>query len=52
MSHTKAGRTKKAHDAERRQRERELAEALERGDEPEPPLEDTGPGGRRGDADS
>ncbi|SEW25928.1 hypothetical protein [Natrinema salifodinae] len=36
MAHTKSGRTKKAHDAERRQRERELAEALERRDEPEP----------------
>ncbi|SEQ78633.1 hypothetical protein [Natrinema salaciae] len=40
MTHTKAGRTKKAHDTERRQRERELVEALERADEAEPPLED------------
>ncbi|ELY65560.1 hypothetical protein [Natrinema versiforme] len=40
MSHTKAGRTKKAHDTERRQRKRELAEALERGDEAEPSLEE------------
>ena len=39
MADTKKGRTKKARDAENRQRERDLAEARERGDEAEPPRE-------------
>ena len=33
------GRDKQARDAERRQREREIAEELERADEPEPPVD-------------
>lgn len=36
MGDTKRGREKQTADEERRQRERELAEALERVDEPEP----------------
>jgi len=36
MADDKRGRDKQAHDEERRQRERELDEALERGDEAEP----------------
>jgi len=36
MADDKQGRDKQAHDEERRQRERELDEALERGDEGEP----------------
>ncbi|WP_254762421.1 hypothetical protein [Natrinema marinum] len=40
MADTKASRIEKARNAERRQRERELSEALERSDEPEPPRED------------
>jgi len=39
MADTKKGRTKKARDAENRQRKRDLAEARERGDEAEPPRE-------------
>lgn len=37
MADTKKGRNKRAHDAEKRQQERELAEARERADEVEPP---------------
>lgn len=37
MGDTKNSREDQAADEERRQREREIAEALERGDEPEPP---------------
>jgi hypothetical protein len=37
MGDTKQGRDKQARDAEKRQRERELEEARERADEPEPP---------------
>lgn len=37
MPDTKEGRENQARDEEDRQRERELSEALERGDEPEPP---------------
>lgn len=36
MPDTRDGREEQAHHAERRQRQRELAEALARGDEPEP----------------
>ena len=36
MADTKDGREEQAHHAERRQRQRELAEALARGDEPNP----------------
>ena len=36
MGDTKSGRDEQADDEEQRQRERELAEALDRGDEPEP----------------
>ncbi|ELZ16118.1 hypothetical protein C477_16530 [Haloterrigena salina JCM 13891] len=39
MADDKRGRDKQAHDAERRQREREIATELERGDEIEPPVE-------------
>ncbi|WP_254532183.1 hypothetical protein [Natrinema gelatinilyticum] len=39
MADTKDGRNKHARNAERRQREWELAEALKRSDETEPPLE-------------
>lgn len=38
MADDKSGRDKQAHDEERRQRERDLAEELERGDELEPPV--------------
>ncbi|MFA9416175.1 hypothetical protein [Natrinema sp. HArc-T2] len=40
MGDTKEGRDKQADDAEKHQRERELTEELERGDEAEPALED------------
>lgn len=39
MGDNRQGRDKQAHDAERRQQERELAEALERRDEPKPPVD-------------
>ncbi|NKE35817.1 hypothetical protein GWG54_08285 [Natronococcus sp. JC468] len=39
MADDKRSRDKQAHDAERRQREREIAAELERGDEIEPPME-------------
>ncbi len=39
MADDKSGRDKQAHDAERRQREREIATELERGDETEPPVD-------------
>lgn len=39
MADDKRGRDKQADDAERRQREREVAAELERGDEAEPPVE-------------
>ncbi|MCU4717530.1 DUF5789 family protein [Halapricum hydrolyticum] len=39
MADDKSGREKQARDADRRQREREIAMELERGDEPEPPIE-------------
>jgi len=39
MADDKRGRDKQAQDAKRRQREREIATELERGDEPEPPIE-------------
>jgi hypothetical protein len=39
MADDKRGRTKQAHDVERRQRERDLATELERGDEREPPVD-------------
>jgi hypothetical protein len=38
MADNRAGRDKQAQDADRRQRERELAEELVRGGEPEPPV--------------
>lgn len=38
MGDDKSGRDEQAHDRERRQRERDLAEELERRDEPEPPI--------------
>ncbi|AWB28046.1 DUF5789 family protein [Halococcoides cellulosivorans] len=40
MADDKSGRTDQAHDADRRRRERDLAEQLERMDEPRPPIED------------
>lgn len=39
MADDKSGRDKQAQDADRRQRERAIAEELERGDEPEPPVD-------------
>lgn len=39
MADNKKGRDKQARDAERRQRERDITEELERGDEPEPPVD-------------
>lgn len=39
MADNKKGRDKKAHDEERRQREREIATELERGEQPEPPID-------------
>ncbi len=39
MADDKQGRDKQAHDAEKRQRRREIAEELERGNEPEPPVD-------------
>ena len=39
MADDKSGRDKQAHDAERRQQEREIATELERGDEMEPPAD-------------
>jgi hypothetical protein len=48
MADTKEGRENQADNAERRQRERELAEALDRADEPDPTADDqTAPGGVR-----
>jgi len=41
MADDKSGREKQAQDAERRQREREIATELKRGDEVEPPVEAT-----------
>lgn len=38
MADDKRGRDKQAHDEETRQRERDMAMARERGDEPEPPI--------------
>ncbi|WP_458204943.1 hypothetical protein [Haladaptatus sp. NG-SE-30] len=40
MADTKKGRNKRARNEEKRQRERELAEARERADETEPPQDD------------
>ena len=40
MADDKQGRDKQAHDAERRQRERELRTELERRNEPEPPVDE------------
>ena len=39
MADDKAGREKQAREADRRQRKRDIAAELERGDEPEPPIE-------------
>jgi hypothetical protein len=39
MADDKSGRDKQARDADRRQRERDISAELERGDEPEPPVE-------------
>jgi len=39
MADDKRGREKKAEDADRRQRSRDIAAELERGDEPEPPVD-------------
>lgn len=39
MADDKNGREKQARDADRRQRDRDINTALERGDEPEPPVE-------------
>jgi len=39
MADDKRGRDKQARDAERRQQEREIATAIERGDETEPPMD-------------
>lgn len=49
MADDKQGRDKQAHDAERRQRERELEEARDRADEAEPIGDE--PDGRLGDLD-
>lgn len=49
MADDKKGRDKQAHDEERRQRERGLAEARDRADEAEPIHDD--PGERLGDLD-
>lgn len=40
MADNKSGRDKQARDAERRQRERDIATELERGDETRPPIDD------------
>jgi len=42
MADDKSGREKQARDSERRQRERDVAAELERGDEPEPPVDAEG----------
>ena len=44
MADTRASRVKRAQAAEKRQYEREVAEELQRRDEPEPPQEDEFPG--------
>ena len=44
MADDKNGREKQARDSQRRNREREIATELERGDEPEPPVEIEGLG--------
>lgn len=49
MADDKKGRDKQAHDEERRQRERDVAEARDRADEAEPIHDD--PGERLGDLD-
>lgn len=49
MADDKQGRDKQAHDEERRQREQDLQEARERGDEPEPIHDE--PGERLGELD-
>jgi len=41
MADTKQGRDKQAHDEAKRQRERDLEEARKRGDEAEPPADDS-----------
>jgi len=41
MADDSSGRSDQAHDADRRRRERDLAEALERMDETEPPIEES-----------
>lgn len=41
MADDKNGREKQAHDVDRRQRERDVATELERGDETEPPVDST-----------
>ncbi|MEF8851840.1 MAG: hypothetical protein V5A28_05395 [Haloarculaceae archaeon] len=46
MADTKNGREDQAQDAENRQRERAVLEALERGDEPEPPVAEADLGDR------
>jgi hypothetical protein len=41
MADNKSGREKQAQDADKRQRERDIGVELQRGDEPEPPIEAT-----------
>ncbi|GAB3680756.1 hypothetical protein GCM10028857_03890 [Salinarchaeum chitinilyticum] len=41
MADDKSGRDEQAQNVDRRQRERDMAAAVERGDEPEPPIEST-----------
>ena len=41
MADDKSGRDKQAHDAQKRQHERDIATELERGAEPEPPVDET-----------
>jgi hypothetical protein len=52
MADDKNARDKQAHDAERRQREREIAAAVERGDEPEPPVDEAELGDLEADLES
>ena len=52
MADDKDARDKQAHDAERRQREREMAAAVERGDEPEPPVDEAELGDLEADLES
>lgn len=52
MPDTKRGREEQARHADRRQREREVEEARDRGDDPEPPREGDGSGTEMGTSDA